>query len=554
MNNKSDVKNESKVNSNLLEIKDLVVSFKNHGGKSDVVHGFNLKLKRGETVGIVGESGSGKTMSMLAMARLLPSQAFVSAGTIQLEDEHLLSLESDTFHSKISGKRIAMIFQEPMTALNPVYTIGHQMIETVMLHENVSKTIAQSRAIEMLEAVQLPQPKERLGQYPHQLSGGQRQRVMIAMALLSKPDLMIADEPTTALDVTVQNDIIQLLIDLQKRFGMAMIFISHDLGVVSRVSKNIIVMKQGEIVETGKTSSVLTKPKHPYTKGLLECLWKLDDKNRGALDPTAPPVIKVKNISKTYSLRSGLFKSARQINAVTDANFEVKSGETLAIVGESGSGKSTLAKIINGLETPDNGSVYFGEKRVQDLSLKDRARLVQPIFQDPYSTLNPKQTIGYIISRPLIVHGLAGDDLKSKVLETMEQAGLSAEFYHRFPNQLSGGQRQRVAIARAIILRPSILICDEPTSALDVSIQEQILDLLNDLQRKYGMTLILISHDMAVVGYLADRVLVMLNGKIVEFGNAKNVLETPSTAYTQKLMNSVYRVPKNTPVTRGVNK
>lgn len=539
---------------NLLEIKDLIVSFKNHGGKTDVVHGFNLKLKRGETVGIVGESGSGKTMSMLAMARLLPSQAFVSSGTIHLENEDLLGLENDAFHSTISGKRIAMIFQEPMTALNPVYTIGRQMLETAMLHENVSKSVAQSKAIEMLEAVQLPEPAQRLGQYPHQLSGGQRQRVMIAMALLSKPDLLIADEPTTALDVTVQNDIIQLLIDLQKRFGMAMIFISHDLGVVSRVSKNIIVMKQGEIVETGKTSKVLTKPKHPYTKGLLECLWKLDDKNRGAPNPNAPPVIKIKSINKTYSLRTGLFKSASQIKAVTDASFEVRSGETLAIVGESGSGKSTLAKIMNGLETPDSGSVHFGEKRVQDLSLKDRARLVQPIFQDPYSTLNPKHTIGYIISRPLIVHGLAGGDLKSKVLETMEQAGLSAEFYHRFPNQLSGGQRQRVAIARAIILRPSILICDEPTSALDVSIQEQILDLLNDLQRKYGMTLILISHDMAVVGYLADRVLVMLNGKIIEFGNAKNVLETPSTAYTQKLMNSVYRVPKSSPDKMGASK
>lgn len=539
---------------NLLEIKDLIVSFKNHGGKTDVVHGFNLKLKRGETVGIVGESGSGKTMSMLAMARLLPSQAFVSSGTIHLENEDLLGLENDAFHSTISGKRIAMIFQEPMTALNPVYTIGRQMLETAMLHENVSKSVAQSKAIEMLEAVQLPEPAQRLGQYPHQLSGGQRQRVMIAMALLSTPDLLIADEPTTALDVTVQNDIIQLLIDLQKRFGMAMIFISHDLGVVSRVSKNIIVMKQGEIVETGKTSKVLTKPKHPYTKGLLECLWKLDDKNRGAPNPNAPPVIKIKSINKTYSLRTGLFKSASQIKAVTDASFEVRSGETLAIVGESGSGKSTLAKIMNGLETPDSGSVHFGEKRVQDLSLKDRARLVQPIFQDPYSTLNPKHTIGYIISRPLIVHGLAGGDLKSKVLETMEQAGLSAEFYHRFPNQLSGGQRQRVAIARAIILRPSILICDEPTSALDVSIQEQILDLLNDLQRKYGMTLILISHDMAVVGYLADRVLVMLNGKIIEFGNAKNVLETPSTAYTQKLMNSVYRVPKSSPDKMGASK
>lgn len=529
----------------LLDIRDLVVSFRTHGQKTDVVHGFNLTLNKGETVGIVGESGSGKTMSMLAMARLLPRQAFVSSGSINLGDTDLLALRSGAFHKQISGKRISMIFQEPMTALNPVYTIGRQLIETVMFHDNMSKSKATALAIEMLEAVQMPQPADRLSQYPHELSGGQRQRVMIAMALMHKPDLLIADEPTTALDVTVQNDIIQLLIDLQKRFGMAMIFISHDLGVVSRVSQKIIVMRQGEIVETGDTAKVLTQPSHSYTRGLLECLWKLDEGSRAAVTQDAPPVILVKGVNKTYRLRGGIFKPTRTIEAVKSANFEVRAGETLAIVGESGSGKSTLAKIINGLEKPDSGTVHFDQTLVQDLSHKERARLVQPIFQDPYSTLNPNQTIGYIVSRPLLIHEkISSEDARAKVVETMDRVGLPPEFYNRFPNQLSGGQRQRVAIARAIILRPRILICDEPTSALDVSIQEQILDLLNDLQRKLGMTLILISHDMAVVGYLADRVLVMLKGEIIEIGNAAEVLKSPGTPYTKKLMNSVYRVPK----------
>lgn len=538
----------------LLEIRDLVVSFRNHGEKTDVVHGFNLTLEKGETVGIVGESGSGKTMSMLAMARLLPRQAFVTSGSIHLDGTDLLDLKDGAFYRQISGKRIAMIFQEPMTALNPVYTIGRQLAETVMFHENVSKSEANARAIEMLEAVQMPEPAERLKQYPHELSGGQRQRVMIAMALMNKPDLLIADEPTTALDVTVQNEIIQLLVDVQKRFGMAMIFISHDLGVVSRVSKKIIVMRSGEIVETGGTTQVLTNPTQPYTKGLLECLWKLDTPTPSNLASDAPPVIKVKGVNKTYRLRGGIFKPARHIHAVIDANFEVKAGETLAIVGESGSGKSTLAKIINGLETPDSGTVHFGDTLIQDMSHRERARLVQPIFQDPYSTLNPNQTIGYIVSRPLLIHeNKSREDAREKVLETMQQVGLPPEFYNRFPNQLSGGQRQRVAIARAIILRPRILICDEPTSALDVSIQEQILDLLHDLQRQFGMTMILISHDMAVVGYIADRVLVVLNGKIIESGTAEDVLKAPKMDYTKKLMNSVYRVPKLAGDGQGAN-
>lgn len=529
----------------LLKISNLAVSFKTHYGQVEVVRNINLSLNKGETLGIVGESGSGKTMSMLAMARLLPSLAFVSEGSIHLGDVDLLALSSAEFHQQISGKKIAMIFQEPMTALNPVYTIGRQLTETLMFHKKVSHAEALSRAIEMLEAVKMPQPEARMRQYPHQMSGGQRQRVMIAMALMNKPDLLIADEPTTALDVTVQDEIIELLIDLQKRFGMAMIFISHDLGVVSRISDNIVVMQKGNIVEVGKTSQVLTKPTHPYTQGLLECLWKLEEPNQTEKPENAPPVIQVTNIKKTYKLSGGLFKKSSVIEAVKTTSFEVFAGETLAIVGESGSGKSTIAKIINGLIDADEGEILYSGIDIKTMSDKERARIVQPIFQDSYSTLNPNHTIGYIVSRPLRIHDIVpAAEIKQKTLEVMEKAGLTPEFYHRFPNQLSGGQRQRVAIARAIILEPSILICDEPTSALDVSIQEQILDLLCQLQKDLNMTLIVISHDMAVVGYLADRVFVMLNGEIIERGKAENVLKSPQTAYSQKLMSSVYSVPK----------
>lgn len=529
----------------LLKICNLAVSFKTHYGQLEVTRGFNLILNAGETVGIVGESGSGKTMSMLAMARLLPAQAYVSAGSIQFKGTELLSLSSSTFHRQVSGKKIAMIFQEPMTALNPVYTIGRQLIETMQLHERTSKATATKRAIEMLRAVKMPQAELRMAQYPHQMSGGQRQRVMIAMALMNKPDLLIADEPTTALDVTVQDEILALLVELQKRFGMAMIFISHDLGVVARVAKDIIVMRKGDIVETGKTSVVLTRPSHPYTKSLLACLWKLEDAKRVAKPANNTPILSVKNIKKTYSIHSAWFKKAQSICAVKTTSFSVFAGETLAIVGESGSGKSTIAKIINGLISADEGLVLLSDIPIEQLSVKDRARIVQPIFQDPYSTLNPNHTIGYIVSRPLRIHQtIAFKDIANKTLETLEKVGLSSEFYHRFPNQLSGGQRQRVAIARAIILAPKILICDEPTSALDVSIQEQILDLLCKLQQDLNMTMIIISHDMAVVGYLADRVFIMHNGQIIESGETSKVLKHPETAYAKKLMSSVYTVPR----------
>lgn len=530
----------------LLSIKDLVVSFKISDGTKGVVKGISFDIQKGESIGIVGESGSGKTMSMLAAARLLPSQAFISSGSIALNGRDLAELTDKEFGKNISGTRISMIFQEPMTALNPVYTIGRQLTETVLFHEKISYAEARLQAIEMLENVQLPEPAERMNQYPHQMSGGQRQRVMIAMALLNKPDLLIADEPTTALDVTVQSDIIQLLAELQKKLGMAMVFISHDLGVVSRVSQKIFVMCNGEIVESGPTQKVLTQPSHPYTKSLLACLWKLEDSSIAPeVSDTNKALIEISGVNKTFHFRPGMFRKPKQIVAAKDISFKVHSGETLAIVGESGSGKSTLARILNGLMAPDTGTINFFGKPISSYSSKERALLVQPIFQDPYSTLNPVHTIGYIVSRPLHIHGgHTPDKIKSRVLEILSEVGLSAEYYHRYPNQLSGGQRQRVAIARAIILNPKILICDEPTSALDVSIQEQVLDLLSNLQKKFGMTLILISHDMAVVGYLASRVFVMRNGKIVEQGPSKEVLKSPKTPYAKKLMDAVYQVPK----------
>jgi peptide/nickel transport system ATP-binding protein len=386
----------------------------------------------------------------------------------------------------------------------------------------------------------------RMNQYPHQLSGGQRQRVMIAMALMNKPDLLIADEPTTALDVTVQNDIIDLLVKLQKDFGMAMVFISHDLGVVSRVSEKVLVMEKGVIVEKGDTQTVLTAPEHPYTKKLLSCLWKLEDSaSSSGTSEAGKPLISVENVSKTYHLSPGIFKPARTIHALRETSFEVPVGETLAIVGESGSGKSTLAKILNGLLLPDTGQVTIGGVALGALSSLERAKLIQPVFQDPYSTLNPVHTVGYTVARPLMIHeGIGFSKAKERVLPVLQSVGLGAEYFNRFPNQLSGGQRQRVAVARAIILKPQILICDEPTSALDVSVQEQILDLLVDLRKELGMTMIVISHDMAVIGYLADRVLVMHEGRIVERGPAEQVLDHPKDAYTKRLMASVYKVPR----------
>ena len=524
----------------LLKIDNLNISFQSSGSDLKTLKDFSINLKERESLGIVGESGSGKTLSMLALTRLLPKQARITSGSIIFRNKILNNLLNKNFYKEISGNKISMIFQEPMTALNPVHTIGKQLLDTYLYHNDVSFEKGVLRALEILDAVQLSKNKQRMEQYPHQLSGGQRQRVMIALALINNPDLLIADEPTTALDVTVQKEIIQLISKLRETIGMALIFISHDLGVVSQISDNIIVMKDGEIVEKGSTSKVLNKPEHIYTQKLLNCLHKLEnDQKKEKLKNS--PIISARDISKVYKLPAKIFKKPEIIHAVKNVSFDVKTGETLAIVGESGSGKSTVAKIINGLIVKDNGEVRIKGQDIEDISLSQRAKLIQPVFQDPYSTLNPIHTIGYIISRPLVINdNLSNHNIKTKVIEILELVGLSEEYYNRFPNQLSGGQRQRVAIARAIILKPQILICDEPTSALDVTIQSQILDLLNDLKQKLKITIILISHDIAVVKYFSDRIIVMYNGQIVETGNSEDIINNPKETYTKKLMSSVF--------------
>ena len=524
----------------LLKIDNLNISFQSSGSDLKTLKDFSINLKERESLGIVGESGSGKTLSMLALTRLLPKQARITSGSIIFRNKILNNLLNKNFYKEISGNKISMIFQEPMTALNPVHTVGKQLLDTYLYHNDVSFEKGVLRALEILDAVQLSKNKQRMEQYPHQLSGGQRQRVMIALALINNPDLLIADEPTTALDVTVQKEIIQLISKLRKTIGMALIFISHDLGVVSQISDNIIVMKDGEIVEKGSTSKVLNKPEHIYTQKLLNCLHKLEnDQKKEKLKNS--PIISARDISKVYKLPAKIFKKPEIIYAVKNVSFDVKTGETLAIVGESGSGKSTVAKIINGLIVKDNGEVKIKGQDIEDISLSKRAKLIQPVFQDPYSTLNPIHTIGYIISRPLVINeNLSDYNIKTKVIEILDLVGLSEEYYNRFPNQLSGGQRQRVAIARAIILKPQILICDEPTSALDVTIQSQILDLLNDLKQKLKITIILISHDISVVKYFSDRIIVMYNGQIVETGNSEDIINNPKETYTKKLMSSVF--------------
>ena len=524
----------------LLKIDNLNISFQSSGSDLKTLKDFSINLKERESLGIVGESGSGKTLSMLALTRLLPKQARITSGSIIFRNKILNNLLNKNFYKEISGNKISMIFQEPMTALNPVHTVGKQLLDTYLYHNDVSFEKGILRALEILDAVQLSKNKQRMEQYPHQLSGGQRQRVMIALALINNPDLLIADEPTTALDVTVQKEIIQLISKLRETIGMALIFISHDLGVVSQISDNIIVMKEGEIVEKGSTSKVLNKPEHIYTQKLLNCLHKLEnDQKKEKLKNS--PIISARDISKVYKLPAKIFKKPEIIHAVKNVSFDVKTGETLAIVGESGSGKSTVAKIINGLIVKDNGEVKIKGQDIEDISLSKRAKLIQPVFQDPYSTLNPIHTIGYIISRPLVINENQSDyNVKTKVIEILELVGLSEEYYNRFPNQLSGGQRQRVAIARAIILKPQILICDEPTSALDVTIQSQILDLLNDLKQKLKITIILISHDISVVKYFSDRIIVMYNGQIVETGNSEDIINNPKETYTKKLMSSVF--------------
>ncbi|MBY5970704.1 ABC transporter ATP-binding protein [Ferrimonas balearica] len=522
----------------LLDIQNLDITLSLPNGPLHVVRDVSLSLAKGEALGIVGESGSGKSMTALALMRLLPRSARCTATRMAFDGQDLSTLDGPAFAAAIPGPKIGMIFQEPMTSLNPVYTIGRQMTEAAVARGLLSVPEARQKAVALLDRVGIPDPQDRMAQYPHQLSGGQRQRVMIAMTLMLDPDLLIADEPTTALDVTVQAQILDLLDDLRRERQMGLILISHDLAVVAQRTDRVAVMYMGELVEQGSAQDVLFEPRHDYTKALLAAIPRLDGPPRHAGDSAATDeVIAARNVTRRFTSRKGLFGPKRETLALDGVSLSVKRGETLALIGESGSGKSTLARILLGLDQPDAGEVRMLDRPVADLAPTDRAAFVQPVFQDPYTSLNPRRRLAEIIARPLVLRD-EGDRASrlAAVEEAMERVRLPARLLHAYPSQLSGGQRQRVAIARALVTRPQALICDEPTSALDVSVQAQILDLLDELRRDMGLTCLLVTHDMAVVHEVADRIAVMYRGQIVEEGTAKAVLSSPSNDYTARLL------------------
>ncbi len=549
----------------ILEVKDLSVAF---DGRT-VVERLNLTLERGKTLGIVGESGSGKSVSTMAMMGLLPKNATVS-GSALLDGTELLTLDEEGFRG-IRGKRISMIFQEPMTSLNPVQKCGEQVLEMGGDRE---------RVIELFREVLLPRPEKIFDSYPHELSGGQKQRVMIAMALINNPDIIIADEPTTALDVTVQKTILDLLKSLQEKFGISIIFITHDLGVIAQIADDILVMYRGKMVEQGPAKELLHHPKEPYTQGLLACRPPLDSRperlptvedflkgernddattdDTGHLSPFTShlsPLIEVRDLDVTYTLKRSLFgKPLQTLKGVDGISFDIMEGETLGLVGESGCGKSTLGRALLRLIDHSAGNILYRGQSLDTLSANEMRALrpkLQIIFQDPYSSLNPRITIGDAIAEPLKVHRktlntqntpITQNTLKETVLSLMEQVGLQPDWYSRYPHELSGGQRQRVCIARALILQPELVVCDESVSALDVSVQAQVLNLLNNLKRRYHYTYLFITHDLSVVKFLSDRIMVMQKGKIVESGTPDDLFRNPQTAYTRTLLEAIPRI------------
>ena len=519
---------------------------------------------------IVGESGSGKSVTALSLLQLLPKQSIVKGKVYFYQKEKqpldLLNL-TDAAINKIRGKNIAMIFQEPMTSLNPVFTCGQQVMEAIQLHQKINTKAAREKTIALFEKVKLPDPAVIINRYPHQLSGGQKQRVMIAMAMSCNPSLLIADEPTTALDVTVQKTILELIKELQQQNHMGVILITHDLGVVADIADKIVVMYKGEIVEQGDAKEVLQSPKHAYTKALLACrpAGKLkgerlpvvsdfigddrqqitDDGQRSTINHQPSTVLQVENLKVYFPVKKKLFGKATEFfKAVDDVSFEVQQGETLGLVGESGCGKTTLGRTILQLIPATSGKIYLGEKditQIKPAALRNMRKDLQIVFQDPYGSLNPRITIGNSILEPLQVHGVLENknQRKEKVIELLEKVSLRPEHFNRYPHQFSGGQRQRICIARALALNPSFLIFDESVSALDVSVQAQVLNLLNDLKKEFGFTSIFISHDLSVVRYVSDRILVMHKGKIVEQGTAEQIYHHPQNEYTQLLINSI---------------
>ena len=550
----------------ILRLKDISISF----GDNQVIHNISYGLNKNEVLGIVGESGSGKSVSSLAILGLLPRRiSKITSGSIIYEDEDLTQLSSKAFQ-RIRGNKIAMIFQEPMSSLNPSMTCGKQVEEILLQHSNLSKNEVKQETISLFEKVKLPNPERILKSYPHEISGGQKQRVMIAMAIACKPDILIADEPTTALDVTVQKDIISLLKELQIETKMSIIFITHDLALISEIADQVIVMYKGDIVEQGAVKDIFKNPQHNYTKALINSRPSLDtrlqtlptiqdflndtisndivtsearEKNHKILY-SKPPILEVINIEKEFISKSGLFTKSESFKAVNNVSFKLYEGETLGLVGESGCGKSTLGNAILQLDKATAGAILYNGIDITKLSTTNTRALrkdIQIIFQDPYSSLNPRIPVGEAIMEPMEVHNLYASDIerKEKVIDILNRVGLSEDYFNRYPHEFSGGQRQRIGIARTIALQPKLIVCDESVSALDISVQAQVLNLLNELKTDFGFTYIFISHDLAVVKYMSDQLLVMNQGKIEELDDADVIYNAPKKEYTKKLIHAI---------------
>jgi len=528
----------------LLSVRDLSVAFRQGERQMLAVDRISFDLRKGETVALVGESGSGKSVTALSVMKLLPYPAASHpSGTIHFKGRELLGLPEDEIR-QVRGNDITIIFQEPMTSLNPLHTIEKQIGEILLLHGGMTGAAARTRILELLGLCGIPDPQGRLASYPHQLSGGQRQRVMIAMALANEPDLLIADEPTTALDVTVQAQILELLKELQTRLGMAMLFITHDLGIVRKIADTVCVMKEGKIVETGQVHDVFERPQHPYTRALLAAEPKPDP---APLQPDAPVVVETDNLKVWFPIKRGVMRGVvGHIKAVDGVSIAVRKGETLGIVGESGSGKTTLGLAILRLISSDGPIVFMG-KPLQGLKFKEMRpfrRDMQIVFQDPYGSLSPRMSVSDIIEEGLWVHQprLSAEEREERVVGALRDVGLDPETRFRYPHEFSGGQRQRIAVARAIVLEPTFVVMDEPTSALDMLIQSQIVDLLRDLQKRHNLTYLFISHDLRVVSALASRLIVMRNGKVVEEGPAADLFANPQSDYTRALFAAAFNL------------